>query len=121
MPRSYDWRACFKRGEARAGRQRRPERYGTVLSLRQGRTGSGVSPRQAAGDQRGTRIVRGLAHHQQGGGRRGHAIQARPQCPPSKIVRAGYLGADPRDDLVRFILGDLNELVLQIATLSRDQ
>ena len=60
-------------------------------------------------------------HRSLSGGRPGHAIQARLRPPPLKIVCARYLGTDPRDDLVRLVLGDLDELVLQVATLSGDQ
>src|ERR1700722_4526540 len=37
------------------------------------------------------------------------------------IARAGDGGADAVDDLVRLILGDLDELVLQVATLGGDE
>ncbi len=36
----------------------------------------------------------------------------------SAVACAGYFGPDPRHDLVRLVLGDLDELVLQVAALS---
>jgi hypothetical protein len=36
----------------------------------------------------------------------------------SAVACTGYLGADPRDDLVRLVLCDLYELVLQVTALS---
>jgi hypothetical protein len=36
------------------------------------------------------------------------------------VARAGDCGADAVDDLVCFALGDLDELVLQVAALSRN-
>ncbi len=43
-------------------------------------------------------------------------------CRPRALctVRAGHLGAEAFDDLVCLVLGDLNELVVEIAALSRD-
>jgi hypothetical protein len=34
---------------------------------------------------------------------------------------SGYPGPDPRDDLVRLVLGDLDEVVLQIATFGGNE
>jgi len=36
------------------------------------------------------------------------------------VTRAGHLGPDPFHDLIGFVLGDLDELIYQIATLGRD-
>src|SRR5580692_5243717 len=41
--------------------------------------------------------------------------------PELAVARAGDCGADAVHDLVCFALGDLDELVLQVAALSRDQ
>ncbi len=42
-------------------------------------------------------------------------------CPRALgAARAGHLGAEAFDDLVCSVLGDLNELVVEIAALSRD-
>jgi hypothetical protein len=39
----------------------------------------------------------------------------------SGSARAGYLGADPLDELIRLVLGDLDELVVKVPALSGDQ
>jgi hypothetical protein len=37
------------------------------------------------------------------------------------VVRAGHFGSDSLDDLVGFVLGDLDEVVRQVATLGGDE
>jgi hypothetical protein len=37
------------------------------------------------------------------------------------VARAGHGGPDPVDDLVRFLLGNLNELVFQVASFSGNE
>ena len=50
------------------------------------------------------------------------ALERRGLLPYTSLAVAwpGYFRPDPRHDLVRLILGDLDELVLQVATLSGD-
>ena len=39
---------------------------------------------------------------------------ARRQALPGVLADAGYPGADPVDQLVRLVLGDLDEVVLEV-------
>src|SRR6266851_6385585 len=43
------------------------------------------------------------------------------QASAVSVIRAGHCGPDPFHDLVGFVLGDLDELVLQVAALGGDQ
>jgi hypothetical protein len=46
---------------------------------------------------------------------------ARTSWLPVRLPGAGYPGADPLYELVRLVLGDLDEVVLQVTTFSGDQ
>ena len=51
----------------------------------------------------------------------GDRRQARGRGWQSAVACTGYFGPDPRHDLVRLVLCDLYELVLQVAALGRYQ